>query len=160
MLLEVEDLKVEFPTLRGVVHALQGVSFHLARRETLGLAGETGCGKSVTALSVLKLIASPPGRVSGKAILFEGDDLLRKGDSEMRKIRGAGISMIFQEPMTSLDPSFSVGSQMVEVLAAHRGLTAEARTQAFAGRAAQVEAMPPRVEAVIDPLELAFEDGV
>ncbi len=87
LLLDVRDLRVEFPTLRGVVHALQGVSFHLSRRETLGLAGETGCGKSVTALATLRLV-SAPGRISGGRILFEERDLLQRSEAEMRAIRG------------------------------------------------------------------------
>jgi peptide/nickel transport system ATP-binding protein len=91
--------------------------------------GETGCGESVTALSVLGLVASPPGRIVGGEILFEGTDLLRLNQAHLQRIRGAGISMIFQEPMTSLDPSFTVGSQMAEVLGTHRGLSGKAADQ-------------------------------
>jgi oligopeptide/dipeptide ABC transporter ATP-binding protein len=122
-LLDVRDLKVEFHTLRGVVHALQGVSFHLHRRETLGLAGETGCGKSVTALAILRLI-SRPGRISHGQIFFEGRDLLTLGESEMRRLRGSQISMIMQEPKMSLNPVIRVGHQVAETLLIHdRSLT-------------------------------------
>jgi oligopeptide/dipeptide ABC transporter ATP-binding protein len=117
-LLEVHDLKVEFPTLRGVVHALQGVTFRLHRKETLGLAGETGCGKSVTALAILRLI-SPPGRISSGAITFEGRDLLALSDAEMRTLRGSQISMILQEPKMSLNPVIRVGDQVAETLLIH-----------------------------------------
>jgi len=118
LLLDVRDLRVEFPTLRGVVHALQGVTFQLKRRETLGLAGETGCGKSVTALAVLRLI-SPPGRISQGRILFEGRDLLAASEAEMRELRGSQISMILQEPKMSLNPVIRVGAQVAETLLVH-----------------------------------------
>jgi peptide/nickel transport system ATP-binding protein len=118
ILLEVQDLQVEFPTLRGTIHALQGVSFQLRRRETLGLAGETGCGKSVTALAVLRLI-SAPGRISGGRIRFEGRDLLAASEAEMRAIRGSRVSMILQEPKMSLNPVIRVGDQVAETLLVH-----------------------------------------
>jgi oligopeptide/dipeptide ABC transporter ATP-binding protein len=118
LLLDVQDLRVEFPTLRGTIHALQGVTFRLHRRETLGLAGETGCGKSVTALAVLRLI-SPPGRISGGRILFEGHDLLATSEAEMRALRGSQISMILQEPKMSLNPVIRVGDQVGETLLVH-----------------------------------------
>jgi oligopeptide/dipeptide ABC transporter ATP-binding protein len=129
-ILSIRGLEIRFTSEGRISRAVDGIELDIYPGETVGVVGETGCGKSVTALSVLRLIPSPPGRVSGKAILFEGDDLLRKGDSEMREIRGAGISMIFQEPMTSLDPSFTVGSQMVEILAAHRGVRGRPALQA------------------------------
>lgn len=122
-LLDVRDLRVEFHTLRGVVHALQGVSFHLHRRETLGLAGETGCGKSVTALAILRLI-SRPGRITHGQIFFEGRDLLTVGETEMRRLRGSQISMIMQEPKMALNPVIRVGDQVAETLLIHdRSLT-------------------------------------
>ncbi len=122
-LLDIRDLKVEFHTLRGVVHALQGVSFHLHRRETLGLAGETGCGKSVTALAILRLI-SRPGRITHGQIFFDGRDLLTVGEAEMRRLRGSQISMIMQEPKMSLNPVIRVGDQVAETLLIHnRSLT-------------------------------------
>jgi oligopeptide/dipeptide ABC transporter ATP-binding protein len=118
LLLDVQDLKVEFPTLRGTIHALQGVTFQLHRRETLGLAGETGCGKSVTALAILRLV-SPPGRISGGRILFEGRDLLAVSEAEMRDLRGSQISMILQEPKMALNPVIRVGDQVAETLLVH-----------------------------------------
>jgi oligopeptide/dipeptide ABC transporter ATP-binding protein len=126
VLLEVDDLHVEFPTLRGVVHALQGVNFHLSRCETLGLAGETGCGKSVTALAILRLV-SHPGRISRGRILFEGRDLLQASELEMRQIRGSQISMILQEPKMALNPVIRAGDQVAETLLIHdRSLTRRA----------------------------------
>jgi peptide/nickel transport system ATP-binding protein len=118
LLLDVQDLKVEFPTLRGTIHALQGVTFQLRRRETLGLAGETGCGKSVTALAILRLI-SPPGRISQGRIYFEGRDLLAASEAEMRDLRGSQISMILQEPKMALNPVIRVGNQVAETLLVH-----------------------------------------
>ena len=117
-LLRVEDLKVHFHTLRGVVHALERVSFHLHRQEVLGLAGETGCGKSVTARAILRLI-DPPGRIVNGAIHFEGRNLLTLGDEEMRRMRGSQISMIMQEPKMSLNPVIRVGAQVAETLLIH-----------------------------------------
>jgi oligopeptide/dipeptide ABC transporter ATP-binding protein len=119
LLLDVRDLEVEFHTLRGVVHALQGVSFRLRRRETLGLAGETGCGKSVTALAILRLI-SRPGRITHGQIFFEGRDLLTVSETEMRALRGSQISMIMQEPKMSLNPVIRVGEQVAETLLIHK----------------------------------------
>jgi peptide/nickel transport system ATP-binding protein len=120
--LSIRDLVVEFVSEGKVSRAVDGASLEIAAGETVGLVGETGCGKSVTALAVLGLIPSPPGRVVGGQVIFEGHDLLRLSPEALRKVRGAGIAMVFQEPMTSLDPSFTIGSQMTEVLTAHRGL--------------------------------------
>ncbi len=117
-LLRVEDLKVRFYTLRGVVHALERVRFTLNRQETLGLAGETGCGKSVTARSVLRLI-DPPGKIISGRILFEERDLLTLDEATMRTIRGSQISMIMQEPKMSLNPVIRVGDQIAETLLIH-----------------------------------------
>ena len=125
-LLAVEDLKTYFFTRDGVVRAVDGVSFSVARGETLAIVGESGCGKSVTSLSILRLIASPPGRTVGGRALFEGRDLLQLPLAEMREIRGDAISMIFQEPMTSLNPVLTIGRQIAEVLRLHRGLAREA----------------------------------
>src|SRR6202163_3638642 len=125
LLLEVEELKTHFFTRDGVVRAVDGVSFSVARGETLAIVGESGCGKSVTSLSVLRLIASPPGRTVEGSGVFEGRDLLELSEAEMRKVRGDAISMVFQEPMTSLNPVLTVGRQIAEVLMLHRGLSRE-----------------------------------
>jgi oligopeptide transport system ATP-binding protein len=116
--LEVRNLKTSFFTARGIVKAVDDVSFSLTKGETLGLVGESGCGKSVTAMSIARLI-SPPGRVVGGQILLNGQDLLRLTEPEMRRIRGSQISMVFQEPMTALNPVLEVGFQIAEAVAAH-----------------------------------------
>ena len=121
--LEVDQLKTYFYTRDGIVRAVDGVSFCVAPGETLGVVGESGCGKSVTSLSILRLIASPPGRIVAGRVLFEGRDLLGLTEGEMRAVRGDAISMIFQEPMTSLNPALTVGWQIAESLALHRGLS-------------------------------------
>ena len=120
--LEVDDLQTHFFTQLGTVRAVDGVSYALKSGETLGVVGESGCGKSVSALSILRLVASPPGRVVGGAVRFEGRNLLELSEPEMEKIRGNDISMIFQEPMTSLNPLFTVGHQIAEAVALHQGL--------------------------------------
>ncbi len=121
-LLEVEDLRVAFDTEAGRIHAVDSVSFAVAAGRTLGLVGESGCGKSVTAASILRLVPSPPGRLLGGAIRFMGRDLLRLPSSDMPAIRGNEISMIFQDPMTSLNPVFTVERQLVEVLRLRIGM--------------------------------------
>ncbi len=123
-LLEIEDLRTWFFTSDGVVRAVDGVSYSVAPGETLAVVGESGCGKSVTAMSVLRLLPSPPARIVSGAIRFEGRDLLTASEAEMRKIRGNEISMIFQEPMTSLNPVLTVGRQIAETLELHQGLSA------------------------------------
>jgi peptide/nickel transport system ATP-binding protein len=120
-LLQVRDLKTHFFTRSGVARAVDGVSFHVDAGETLALVGESGCGKSVTAFSVMRLIADPPGRIVGGEILFEGRDLLGLPEAQMRAIRGDRIAMIFQDPMTSLNPVFTVGEQIAEAYLTHRG---------------------------------------
>jgi oligopeptide/dipeptide ABC transporter ATP-binding protein len=130
-LLVVEDLEKHFPIKRGIifqkeigrVRAVDGVSFVVNKGETLGVVGESGCGKSVTALSVLRLVANPPGRIVGGAIRFDGVNLLDLTESEMEAIRGNEISMIFQEPMTSLNPLLTIGRQIGEAMVLHRGLS-------------------------------------
>src|SRR3982751_6914733 len=107
-LLEVRNLQTHFPTRAGLVKAVNGVSFYLDKGELLGLVGESGCGKSITALSVMRLIA-PPGRIVGGEIIFDGRDLLKLPGEEMRAIRGDDVAMIFQDPMTSLNPVYTVG---------------------------------------------------
>src|ERR1700687_5588665 len=124
-LLDVRGLKTYFFTRDGVVRAVDGVSFSVVRGETLAIVGESGCGKSVTSLSILRLIASPPGRTVEGSVVFEGRDLLKLSETEMREVRGDAISMIFQEPMTSLNPVLTIGRQIAEVLILHRGLSRE-----------------------------------
>ncbi len=121
-LLELDDLKVYFDTERGVARAVDGVSYSIGRGKTLGVVGESGCGKTVSALSILRLVQTP-GRIAGGRVVFEGADLLTLAEEEMRKIRGNRISMIFQEPMTSLNPVFTIGNQISETVRIHRGAT-------------------------------------
>jgi peptide/nickel transport system ATP-binding protein len=121
-LLAIEDLRTYFFTRDGVVRAVDGVSYSVRAGETLAVVGESGCGKSVTALSILRLIASPPGRIVGGSIRFQGGNLLEFSDQEMRAIRGNEISMIFQEPMTSLNPVLTIGRQIAETLVLHQRL--------------------------------------
>src|SRR3982074_2608112 len=141
-LLEVNNLHTSFQTREGLVCAVEGVSFHLDRGELLGLVGESGCGKSMTALSIMRLIA-PPGKIVAGEILFEGKNLLELSNTEMRHVRGNDIAMIFQDPMTSLNPVFTVGEQIAEALRLHRGLSRKA------ARAAAIEAM--RQVSIPDP---------
>ncbi len=133
VLVNVENLRTYFYTEDGEVPAVDGVSFHIDRGETLGVVGESGCGKSVTSLSIMRLIPDPPGKIlKGSSITFEDEELLTKSDSAMRKIRGNDISMIFQEPMTSLNPVYTVGDQIMEAIELHQGLSEkEARQQAI-----------------------------
>jgi peptide/nickel transport system ATP-binding protein/oligopeptide transport system ATP-binding protein len=121
-LLEVKDLKTHFFTRRGVVKAVDGVSFRLEEGETLGLVGESGCGKSVTCFSIIRLVAEPAGRIVSGEILFDGEDLLLKSEKEMDQIRGEQISMILQDPMTSLNPLFTIGYQVAEPIRIHQNL--------------------------------------
>jgi oligopeptide/dipeptide ABC transporter ATP-binding protein len=122
IVLSVEHLHTSFHTQKGVVRAVNDLSFSVERGRTLCLVGESGCGKSVAALSIMRLVASPPGKIEGGRILFEGRDLLGLPEKEMRGIRGSRISMIFQEPMTSLNPVFTVGRQIGEVFTTHQGM--------------------------------------
>ena len=122
ILLEIKNLKTYFYTDGGVARAVDGMDLVLSRGETLGVIGESGCGKSVTALSVMQLVAAPAGRIVAGEILFEGQDLLKKSREEMRAIRGNEIAMIFQEPMTSLNPVFTIGNQIMESIILHQKL--------------------------------------
>ena len=133
MILEVDALRTHFFTRDGVVRAVDGVSYGLARGETLGVVGESGCGKSVAALSILRLVA-PPGRIVGGAVRFEGENLLERSEAGMRALRGNRISMVFQEPMTSLNPVLTIGRQIAETLVLHQGLAGPAA----AGRAVEL----------------------
>ncbi len=131
-LLQVEGLKVEFRTRRGTATVLNDVGFALAHGETLGIVGESGCGKSMTALAIMRLIPSPPGRICAGQVRLKGEDLVTASEARMREVRGNEISMIFQEPMTSLNPVFSVGEQIGESLRLHRKLRGrEARERAL-----------------------------
>ena len=121
-LLEIRELKTYFFTEEGVARAVDGMDLTIHKGQTLGVIGESGCGKSVTALSILQLIPQPPGRIVSGEILFGGQDLLKKPLSEIRKIRGNDISMIFQEPMTSLNPVYTIGNQIMEPIRLHQGL--------------------------------------
>ena len=123
ILIEVKDLKTHFYTDEGVSPAVDGVDYSVKKGETLGVVGESGCGKSVTALSILRLIPEPPGKIVAGDIRFEGKSLLKLTPEEMRRIRGNKISMIFQEPMTSLNPVYTIGNQISETLKLHQGLT-------------------------------------
>jgi oligopeptide transport system ATP-binding protein len=130
-LLSVRDLVVRFRTHDGTVNAVNGVSFDLDEGETLGLVGESGCGKSVTNLAVLRLLPAPAGRIEGGHVYFEGEDLVGLDESEMRELRGKEIAMIFQDPMTSLNPVLTIEEQMVETIKAHKKVTSkEARARA------------------------------
>jgi oligopeptide/dipeptide ABC transporter ATP-binding protein len=131
-LLRVRNLAVDFSTLDGRVRAVDGVSFEVEKGETLAIVGESGCGKTVTGLAILRLIPDPPGRIVAGAVEFGGRDLLALPEREMRAIRGRDIAMIFQEPMTALNPVFTIGSQLCDVLRRHRGDSpAEARAAAL-----------------------------
>ncbi len=145
-LLEVKNLQTHFRTRAGLVRAVDGVSFQVDEGELLGLVGESGCGKSITALSVMRLVA-PPGKIVGGEVWFGGENLLKASDARMREIRGDDIAMIFQDPMTSLNPVFTVGEQIAEALRLHRNLN---RKQA---REAAVEEM--REVAIPDPARRA-----
>jgi oligopeptide transport system ATP-binding protein len=123
LLLDVQGLETEFKTPDGIVHAVNGVSFGLKEGETLGLVGESGCGKTVTVLSVLRLISSPPGKITAGKAFFLGKDLLQMSSEEIRHVRGGQIAVVFQDPMTSLNPVLTIGVQMEEQLMLHLGMT-------------------------------------
>ena len=125
-LLEVDGLRTQFVTRRGIVKAVDGVGFTLNRGETLGLVGESGSGKSITCLSILRLVPKPAGRIVAGRILLEGEDLMGKSRAEMRQLRGSRVAMILQDPLTSLNPGFTVGSQVAEAIRIHQGLRGRA----------------------------------
>ncbi|MFD1736983.1 ABC transporter ATP-binding protein [Bacillus salitolerans] len=122
VILEVKNLQTHFTTDDGVVKAVDGVDFKVERGQTLGIVGESGCGKSITSLSIMRLISSPPGKIAGGEVIFKGDNLLDYSEEKMRSIRGNEISMIFQEPMTSLNPVYCVGEQIAEAIRIHQKL--------------------------------------
>jgi peptide/nickel transport system ATP-binding protein len=141
-LLELKNLRTHFPTRAGLVRAVDDVSFYLDRGELLGLVGESGCGKSITALSIMRLIA-PPGKIVAGEIIFDGKELLKLSDQEMRAIRGDDIAMIFQDPMTSLNPVFTVGEQIAEALRLHRHLSRQAAREAAIAAMSEVSIPDP-----------------
>ena len=143
-LLEVQDLRTRFESYAGTVDALDGISFTLDRGEILGLVGETGCGKSVTALSLMRLVPDPPGRIVGGRVLFKGQDLLSLSQRAMGAIRGRQMAMVYQEPMTALNPVFTVGDLISEVIIHHQGL-GKAKALAEAAEALQLVGMPDPV---------------
>ena len=157
-LLEVRDLRTQFFTQDGVVKAVDGVSFHLMPGETLGLVGESGCGKSITALSIMRLIPSPPGKIVSGEIIFEGEDILRMNDDEMRSIRGRKIAMIFQDPMTSLNPVLTINRQISEALELHLGMSKQQARQ----RAIELLKMVgiPNAEQRVDQYPHQFSGGM
>src|SRR3990172_6637571 len=157
-LLQVRDLRTYFFTDDGVVRAVDGISYDIEEGETLGLVGESGCGKSVSALSLLRLIPNPPGKIVGGQVLFEGEDLLKLDEDEIRRVRGNKIAMVFQEPMTSLNPVLTIGRQMTEALELHLKMDRKGALQ----RAVQLLEMVgiPEAEARIDDYPHQFSGGM
>lgn len=157
-LLQVKNLKTYFHSHSGVVKAVDDVSFDVYQGETLGIVGESGCGKSITCMSLAQLVECPPGRYEGGEILLEGQDMLKLSDAELRHIRGNKISYIFQEPMTSLNPVFKIGYQIEEVLMLHQGLSKEE------ARARAIEALDlvriPNPERIVDEYPFALSGGM
>ena len=157
-LLKVKNLKTYFHSHSGVVKAVDDVSFDVYQGETLGIVGESGCGKSITCMSLAQLVECPPGRYEGGEILLEGQDMLKLSDAELRHIRGNKISYIFQEPMTSLNPVFKIGYQIEEVLMLHQGLSKEE------ARARAIEALDlvriPNPERIVDEYPFALSGGM
>ncbi|MEE9517913.1 MAG: ABC transporter ATP-binding protein, partial [Candidatus Adiutricales bacterium] len=146
-ILEVEDLKTHFFTRRGVVKAVDGVSFSVGKGETLGLVGESACGKTITCLSILRLVPQPAGRIVSGKIIMDGHDLLQKSESEMEEIRGSQISMILQDPMTSLNPVFTVGQQVAWPIRLHQKLNRKAIQSKVREMLSRVKIPSPEVRA-------------
>ncbi|MBV8519684.1 MAG: ABC transporter ATP-binding protein [Acidobacteria bacterium] len=147
-LLEVKNLRTSFPSERGLVHAVDNVSFNVRRGEAVALVGESGCGKSVTAMSVMRLVASP-GRITGGEIRFKGRNLAELSENEMRTVRGNDIAMVFQEPMTSLNPVFKIGAQVAEAIRIHRKLSKKAAWK-MAGEMLDLVSIPDPVKRLDD----------
>ena len=158
MLLDVRDLRVEFQTLEGTVHALNGVSFSVNPGQTLGIVGESGCGKSVSVLSMMRLIPQPPGRILSGQVNFAGRDLLRLSSEEMQDVRGKDIAMIFQDPMTSLNPVLTIGRQIGETMMVHKGLSEKEARQAAAELLEQVGIANPAMR--LDDYPHHFSGGM
>ncbi len=148
-LLEVNNLTTHFFTQDGVVKAVDGITYDLEEGEVLGVVGESGCGKSVHALSIMRLVPSPPGRTVDGTIMFEGEDLLEMDDSEMRNIRGNRIAMVFQEPMTSLNPVLTIGRQLTETLELHQGMSKQQATER-AGELLDTVGIPDAARRLVD----------
>ncbi len=157
-LIEVNGLRTQFFTQDGVVHAVNGISYHVNEGETLGIVGESGCGKSVSVLSVMRLIPQPPGKIVGGSVMFNGQDLLKVSESEMRQVRGNKISMVFQDPMTSLNPVLTINRQMTEAMELHLGLDGHQARQ----RAIELLEMVriPEAAARIDDYPHQFSGGM
>jgi oligopeptide/dipeptide ABC transporter ATP-binding protein len=154
-LLEVRDLKTHFFTDEGISRAVDGISFCLSRGDTLGMVGESGCGKSVSALSILRLIPDPPGRIVSGSIMFDGKNLASLSEREMMKIRGNRISMVFQEPMTSLNPVFTIGDQVAETFRIHQGFSGRKARENAVEMLHQVRIPDPEKRALQYPHELS-----
>jgi oligopeptide/dipeptide ABC transporter ATP-binding protein len=157
-LLEVKDLKTYFYTREGVVQAVDGVSFSVEKGQTLGIVGESGCGKSVTALSIMGLIPKPPAKIAGGEVLFEGNDLTELNERQLQNVRGRQIAMIFQDPMTSLNPTIKIGTQITETLRRHFDMPKEQARK----RAVELleEVRIPRAAARIDDYPHRFSGGM
>ncbi|MGC9356726.1 MAG: ABC transporter ATP-binding protein, partial [Anaerolineae bacterium] len=157
-LLEVNNLQTQFNTQNGVVHAVNGISYTLQEGECLGIVGESGCGKSVSVLSVMRLIPQPPGKIVDGEVYFKGRNLLELPEEDMRHIRGAEMAMIFQEPMTSLNPVLTIGYQIAEALKLHQGLD----TQKARARAVELLSMVgiPQAEDRLDDYPHQFSGGM
>jgi peptide/nickel transport system ATP-binding protein len=153
-LLSVEGLRTQFDTRAGVVRAVDGVSFTIERGEVLGLVGESGCGKSVTSLSIMRLVP-PPGRVTAGRVRLDGEDLLDKDGEAMRRVRGARMAMVFQEPMTSLNPVFTIGDQIAAAVRAHAGVSRRAAWERAVDMLDQVQVPSPRERARDYPHQLS-----
>ncbi len=157
-LLKVSGLETQFRVREGVVHAVNGVSFSLKEGETLGIVGESGCGKSVTVMSMLRLIPSPPGKVVAGQALYQGQDLLKMSDEEIRHVRGSQISMVFQDPMTSFNPVLTIGRQVAEPLEIHQGMS---RKQAYVRVAEMLELVGiPKAKARLNDYPHQFSGGM
>ncbi|WJY27662.1 ABC transporter ATP-binding protein [Sporosarcina trichiuri] len=157
--LDVKDLQTTFFTDSGEIPAVDHVDFHVKEGEVLGIVGESGCGKSVTSLSVMGLVPSPPGKITGGEILFQGSDLLAKSEKEMRSIRGNDIAMIFQEPMTSLNPLFTIGNQMSEAILIHEKKWSKKKARARAVEMLKLVGLP-RADELIDEYPHQLSGGM
>ncbi|MDW5298531.1 MAG: ABC transporter ATP-binding protein [Sedimentibacter sp.] len=158
ILLEVKNLKTYFHSDSGVVKAADDVSFYVKEGETLGIVGESGCGKSITCMSLVRLVETPPGKYEGGEIFFDGEDMLKVSDERIREIRGNDISFIFQEPMTSLNPIFKIGRQISETMMLHRGMT---KQEAYKESIRMLDIVKiPNPERVVDDYPFALSGGM